>query len=493
MHGSRYSSEAYVLYRSEEENTATPPPRGYRVNEDYGPSMLGAIWTTWSIAVIFVALRFWARSRAVNGLGASDWCILFSLIAKPNELTEIAHGMGKHIWNVDYEANYVFLMAGFWASSLTYFLSLAMTKISICLLYLTIFTVESARRATYAVLVIVCITSVYTIIVICTACVPLRDFWDPAQPWGVGLPKPTCHTNQWYWSCTGLTITTDFLIFLLPIPIVGPLKLPARQKVFVVGIFAVGFVICIVSLVRVFYLYASQYTAVHDITFSTGKLTYWTAIEVHTAIVIACVMTLKPLIVRFFPGFLDPRASNNSSGEQGATGEPTATSSDPPLTVGRRPCRNAFGQRLSWIEVPDTGGQQQQSGPGLTTTTTTAAVGDAALSEIPVSGRGRYQQFLNSPFPLAAGRTSTDSRPSFEMKTSTTTTTTTTMTIMTNYNVTTTSADSIKANSDTTSVSALYREEDVDSTTNLKGCCAHGQSDAGSVHGVKTDRYNSAA
>lgn len=80
MHGSRYGSEAYVLSRSEDENTATPPPRGYRVIEDYGPSMLGAIWTTWSIAVIFVALRFWARSRAVNGLGASDWCILFSLV-----------------------------------------------------------------------------------------------------------------------------------------------------------------------------------------------------------------------------------------------------------------------------------------------------------------------------------------------------------------------------------------------------------------------------
>ncbi|KAJ4395579.1 hypothetical protein N0V85_006494 [Neurospora sp. IMI 360204] len=92
--------------------------------------------------------------------------------------------------------------------------------------------------------------------------------------------------------------------------------------------------VCIVSLVRVFYLYASENVFQSDITFSTGNLTYWTALEVHTAIVIACVMTLKPLIVRFFPGFLDPRANNNSSGEQGATGEPTAASSEPPLTGG---------------------------------------------------------------------------------------------------------------------------------------------------------------
>lgn len=83
-----------------------------------------------------------------------------------------------------------------------YFMSLAMTKISICLLYLTIFTVESARRATYAVLAIVCVTSVYTVIVICTGCVPLKDYWDPAKSWTV-KPPANCHDTQWYWSCTG--------------------------------------------------------------------------------------------------------------------------------------------------------------------------------------------------------------------------------------------------------------------------------------------------
>ncbi len=31
------------------------------------------------------------------------------------------------------------------------------------------------------------------------------------------------------------------MIFILPIPLVLPLKLPLRQKVVVVGIFAVGF------------------------------------------------------------------------------------------------------------------------------------------------------------------------------------------------------------------------------------------------------------
>ncbi|KAK1780248.1 hypothetical protein QBC45DRAFT_409491 [Copromyces sp. CBS 386.78] len=391
---------------------------------------------------------------------------------------EIASGLGKHEWNVDLKANYVPLMGGFWASVLLYFLSLAMTKISICLLYLTLFTVESARRATYAVLAIVCVTSAYTVLVIFTACVPLQDYWDPHKVWGPDTPA-NCHDTRWYWSCTGITIITDFLIFLLPIPIVGPLKLPRRQKLFVIAIFGVGFVVCIISLVRVFYLYGSQKIKVKDMTFSTGELTYWTALEVHIAIAVACVMTLKPLIVRFFPGFLDPRVNNDNSPEPGATGAPTAASSEPPLTVGRRPCRNAFGRPLSWIEAPDTSGQQQQSGP-RPATTTMATAGDVPLSEMPVSGRERYQEFLHPAFPLlAAGRKSSDSRPSYEINTKTATTTRTTT-----YNTTTTLAESMKANSDTTSVSIPCREEeDLSSTADLKGFvhAVHSHSDDVSV------------
>lgn len=203
-------------------------------------------------------------------------------------------------------------------------------------------------------------------------------------------------------------------------------------------------------------------------TYSTGKLTYWTALEVHAAIAVACVMTLKPLIVRLFPGFLDPRVNNSSGSEAGLPGQPTAASSEPPLTVGRRPCRM---QPLSWIEVRGGVGEQQlqqlqqqqpASGPGPTTTTTTKTAGDVASSEIPVSGRERYSQFLNPSFPLSKGRKSSDGRPSSEIKTKTTTTTT-------SYDTTRTSAESIKAHSDTTSVSTSYREEDLSSTADLKG------------------------
>ncbi|KAK3399964.1 hypothetical protein B0T20DRAFT_173577 [Sordaria brevicollis] len=495
MHESTYGSKAYVRYKSEDEVTKPPPPPyGYLAHEDCGPSMLGATWATWAIAAIFVALRFWARSRVVNGLGWTDWCILLSLLIAGGMSASVTFGtsvgLGKHIWNVDIVANYEPLMVSFWISVLLYFCSLAMTKISICLLYLTIFTIESTRRATYAVLGLVSVTSVYSIIVICTGCVPLKDYWDIRKAWD-DEPPSNCHQIRWYWSCNALMIITDFLIFLVPIRIVGPLRLPRRQKLFVIGIFAVGFIVCIISLIRVIFLYDSDDLKAADMTYSTSKVTYWTALEVHGAIAVACVMTLKPLIVRLFPGFLDPRANNSSGGEAGSPDQATAASSEPPLTVGRRPCRM---QRLSWIDVrggvsepppqqqPEQQQQQQQpsSGPGPTTTTMTQTAGDVALSEIPVSGRERYSQFLNPSFPLSSkGRRSTMSH---EMTNKTTTTTATTIT---SYNTTRTSAESLKAISDTTSVSASsYRgeeEEDLSSTADLRKGLVHVHSEDVSV------------
>lgn len=38
-----------------------------------------------------------------------------------------------------------------------------------------------------------------------------------------------------------LAISTDLLIFIVPIPAIWPLKLPRRQKVVLVGIFTIGF------------------------------------------------------------------------------------------------------------------------------------------------------------------------------------------------------------------------------------------------------------
>jgi hypothetical protein len=94
--------------------------------------------------------------------------------------------------------------------------------------------------------------------------------------------------------------------------------------------------VCLVSLIRLAILIQAKVNTDPDFTFINTDLTYWTVIEVHTAIVVACTMTLKPLVAKFFPDLLGAGRSDVSS----KSDEPSAAnSSEPPLTIGSKPSR----------------------------------------------------------------------------------------------------------------------------------------------------------
>ncbi|KAH6855994.1 hypothetical protein B0I37DRAFT_442742 [Chaetomium sp. MPI-CAGE-AT-0009] len=310
---------------------------------DLGPNLLAANWTTWAIAVIFVLLRFWTRVKIVHALGPADWFIAASLIAAGcmcvGQAEQVKHGKGKHIWDVDLDVDYIPMQRAWWFSLLCYVLTLFLTKVSICLLYLTIFTLEWARRACYAVLAIVVITNLWAIATTLTYCIPLEAAWDP------NVEASFCQSQDAWWANTGIIVVTDIMIFILPIPFIAPLKLPCRQKMVVVGIFAIGFFVCLVSLIRLAILIQVKNAADPDHTYTGAELAYWTFVEVNTAIVVACAMTLRPLVTRFFPRLLfDSRGGGGGSsgdGVGGGGGSSGAASGGfgPPLTIGSKPSR----------------------------------------------------------------------------------------------------------------------------------------------------------
>src|SRR5690606_12227373 len=101
-----------------------------------------------------------------------------------------------------------------WVATLFYQLSLAFTKISILLLYIRIMkSYDYARRTAYALLAVVVIYNLLGFVSTMTLCRPLRAYWDFAV-------KGECHPLSFMWAVIGLHIGTDFLIFLIPIPVV---------------------------------------------------------------------------------------------------------------------------------------------------------------------------------------------------------------------------------------------------------------------------------
>lgn len=67
---------------------------------------------------------------------------------------------------------------------------------SICLLYLTIFTFERIRKSCYVVLVIVVLSNLLHIASTLTYCVPLQSTWDPA------VKATFCQSQDAWWANT---------------------------------------------------------------------------------------------------------------------------------------------------------------------------------------------------------------------------------------------------------------------------------------------------
>ena len=88
---------------------------------------------------------------------------------------------------------------------------------------------------TKLLLAIVVISQLFILCVYFTGVIPLDSFWDLSkQPLFV-------QSDQMYWACAGLHMSTDVLIFMLPLPIIMVLRIPRRQKIALCGVFSLGF------------------------------------------------------------------------------------------------------------------------------------------------------------------------------------------------------------------------------------------------------------
>ena len=123
---------------------------------------------------------------------------------------------------------------------LFYSLSLAFTRISILLLYRRIFTYNWTKRAIQVGIVAVSTIGLWHVVSVCTACIPLAAFWDWSYFWIPGQ-NVYCHPAYVWWVNAALHLASDLFIMALPMPALSRLKLPRRQKIALMAVFALGF------------------------------------------------------------------------------------------------------------------------------------------------------------------------------------------------------------------------------------------------------------
>ncbi|KIH87359.1 hypothetical protein SPBR_04955 [Sporothrix brasiliensis 5110] len=274
------------------------------------------------LAGCFVAARFYTRMFITRTrIGASEWLVLlawiFSFGVTIPQILETGYGMGAHVYDMAIgDINSTDSAKAGLISILFYSLSLTFSKLSMLALYLVVFPYNWVRSVSFILFAVVAVGQTWVLYVIFSACTPLEAFWDPT------ILGATCHPQVFWLSNQYLMIATDFMIFLLPLPVVWRLKVRPGHKVLLVFVFAMGFF------------------PGPDFTYSGIATYYWTDVETNLAIVVASSINLKPFVSRLLPkswlSSPDGDLAHNNINNNGRRYPIHTSLVDPIATIGSR-------------------------------------------------------------------------------------------------------------------------------------------------------------
>ncbi|KAL4869863.1 hypothetical protein BDV12DRAFT_70191 [Aspergillus spectabilis] len=257
------------------------------VENDVFPAVLivGIILST-----LAVTLRIAGRLIG-SKLGLDDAVALLSL-AVVVAITTIGFiyshlGLGKDIWFVPFN-DITHILHLYFVEEALYITSIALSKISMLLLYLRLFPDETFRLASKFALAI---TTAWGLAILFTnifSCQPLDYFW---HMWD-GEHEGKCIDHpKLLWSHAIINIALDLVIIGLPMPTLLKLNLSWGRKAVICVMFAGGVIVTVVSILR--FISSRSFDMTDNPTKNFVSIGIWSLLEVYLSIICACMPGIR--------------------------------------------------------------------------------------------------------------------------------------------------------------------------------------------------------
>ena len=114
-------------------------------------------------------------------------------------------------------------------------IDLALTKISILVLYLRIFPHDTLRYGAIAIISLIALSTTIIFFMTIFSCHPVAFFWNK------DIRRGTClNVNALAYANSSMSIIQDLLIIALPLPVLVKMNMGRKKKIGVGFMFAVG-------------------------------------------------------------------------------------------------------------------------------------------------------------------------------------------------------------------------------------------------------------
>lgn len=129
-------------------------------------------------------------------------------------------------------------------------------------------------------------------------CSPVPAFWNPSI-----TGRKCVQGVKLYLANAILNVLFDFMVLLVPVPMLLKLQVPTRQKLVIGALFSLGSITCVVSAVRI-HLFESIIPLAADLTWHLPTSTSFIFVECHLSVICGCAMVFRPFLRRHFPYLL---------------------------------------------------------------------------------------------------------------------------------------------------------------------------------------------
>ncbi|KAJ5569703.1 uncharacterized protein N7459_009133 [Penicillium hispanicum] len=216
-------------------------------------------------------------------------------------------GLGKHRDAVG-EANVAAFQKLLYFFQLFYILGPPTIKLSLLLLYRRIFVTPRFLQLVNGMGLVILIWLIIAFFLALLDCVPIHAFWTGGgkcisfRGFGIGYAV--------------VNITTDFAVWIMPIPMVWNVQLPTGQKIALSLIFILGLFNCAAAFARL--MTSMLVLGEYDVTWLDSRAVMWSIIELSTGITCTCLPTMRVVLKTIFTERLG-RALGLGSGSGGTS------------------------------------------------------------------------------------------------------------------------------------------------------------------------------
>ncbi|CAM1501952.1 Fc.00g039360.m01.CDS01 [Cosmosporella sp. VM-42] len=274
--------------------TLLPAPEGYVIDFN-NPQRQGvpdayyvAAFGT-ALSVILMGQRLYVKLVLSGGLQIDD---VFLLLAWATAFTTeglcihmfASKAGGTHAWEISIDKFNMYMLDVYLAAFI-YIVCGSLAKISLLIFYFRLSPQQWFRWSIWATIVFITGYTVGIFFPLIFACTPVAMSWD------ITIEGKCINRPSLYIATAVANIISDIILFALPIPMVIKLQIPRRQKFGLLGIFAIGSLTVVTSIVRVSIL--PELLTNPDASWVVSWASVWIIVESNLLVICAALPTLR--------------------------------------------------------------------------------------------------------------------------------------------------------------------------------------------------------